>query len=532
MTTDLTRPERKSGIRWMAAIYATHSWTGLIFGWLLFVCCVSGTLVVYKFPVKAWANPAVVSAPADDRYGPDWALAVMRAHVPDAEVGLFAFPSDGYSVHNYTLEAKDETGRTIRYWLNPATGRIQQGLQSDYADFVQRLHANLYLGRPGRWFVGALGVAMTVSLIAGLLFHWRRIGRDLFRLRLNSHSRQAWSDLHKVFGVWALPFYLVVALTGAWLGLETLLTEPGPAPFELTGDGPAEPASIERLLQAARSVAPDLTPTHVNFADFGTEGSTVRVHGTVPGLDLVQDGRTFVVLDATTAQPITVVDPTKQSLWPRVLAMMRPLHYGYFGGGWTEALYFVLGAGSSALVLSGLVVWAERDKRKRLGPAGADRSTAMERLNIGIAGGLLVTLMAMACVTAAARHPQLATVFTGVGDLRYLGTQDPFSGRAMAPELAVFFLLWLICAAALACLRPRRGWRGALTAIAALCLLLPIVSAWSVGGPSADFGRGLGESLGIALVSLVLAAGAGWLASRLTTPSPNRAASPRLPATS
>lgn len=95
MTADVTKPERKSGLRWMAAVYATHSWAGLIFGWLLFVCCVSGTLVVYKSPVKAWANPAVVSAPAEDRYGPDRALAAMRAHLPTAEVRLFAFPNDG-----------------------------------------------------------------------------------------------------------------------------------------------------------------------------------------------------------------------------------------------------------------------------------------------------------------------------------------------------------------------------------------------------------------------------------------------------
>lgn len=109
---------RKS-LRWTASVYAVHSWSGLLFGWLLFVCCVTGTLVVYKFPMKAWANPAIVSTAAVDPLGPDRALALMRAHDPEAKVGLFAFPSDRYSIHSYTMEARGPDGRGFRFVVTP-----------------------------------------------------------------------------------------------------------------------------------------------------------------------------------------------------------------------------------------------------------------------------------------------------------------------------------------------------------------------------------------------------------------------------
>jgi uncharacterized iron-regulated membrane protein len=72
-------------------IYAIHSWTGLIAGWLLFVICLTGTLVVYKFPLKAIANPAFLNASAD-RIGADGALARVRAAKPDERVKVRRLP--------------------------------------------------------------------------------------------------------------------------------------------------------------------------------------------------------------------------------------------------------------------------------------------------------------------------------------------------------------------------------------------------------------------------------------------------------
>ena len=493
------------GKRLTGAIYATHSWTGLIFGWLLFVICVTGTLVVYKFELKAWINPALSETRAADPLGPDRALAALRAHAPDVKVTLFAFPNDNFSIHNYTLDAKDAEGRRFRYWLNPANGRIHKGLQSDFADFVQRLHAGLFMGKTGRWVVGALGVAMALSMVTGLAFHWKKLRRDLFRLRLGSHPRQAFSDLHKAVGVWLLPVHIVVTLTGAWLGLETLLIAGNPPPFELKGSGAGPPASVAKLVDAAEARLPQMTATHMTFANHGAAGSTVRVQGAEPGMRLIQYGKARVFLDAQTATALQSTEGLDEGLGERLLILMRPLHYGYFGGELTKALYFAAGLGSCLMVLSGLLVWAERDRRRRF--ASDPRAiTGLERANAAIAGGFLVALSLAFCLSMVAL--KATDAFGLLGGLHYLKSQDILAGRPITPELPAFFALWAVIGLGLAPLKPGRAWKVVLGAVAGLSLLLPLASAWVVGGFHSDWTRGVGESAGVTVVCGLLSSAA------------------------
>ena len=251
--------------------YSLHSSIGLAFGWLLFAVCLTGTLVVYKFPLKALANPTLVAAPLDDRIGPDGALAAFRMAYAQWQPTVVAFPSDIFSIHQYTVVARTAEGDQNRFWIDPTTSRISVELESGFADFVLRLHANLFLGQPGRWLVGIVGIAMLVSLGTGLWFHWRRLRRDLFNLRLASHGRKALGDLHKLFGVWVLPFHLVIALTGAWLGIESLIgiRASDSNPIVNVGAGVGSPLPIAEIVAKARQLRPDLQPTHVNMTNYG-----------------------------------------------------------------------------------------------------------------------------------------------------------------------------------------------------------------------------------------------------------------------
>ena len=41
------------------ALYAVHSWTGLVFAVLVFVICASGAVAVFGEELDHWANPAL-----------------------------------------------------------------------------------------------------------------------------------------------------------------------------------------------------------------------------------------------------------------------------------------------------------------------------------------------------------------------------------------------------------------------------------------------------------------------------------------
>ena len=75
---------------------------------------------------------------------------------------------------------------------------------------------------PGGILVGLIGVALLSSLISGILAH-PRIFRDAFHLRLGGSKRLQEADFHNRLGVWALPFHIIISLTGAFLGLTTII---------------------------------------------------------------------------------------------------------------------------------------------------------------------------------------------------------------------------------------------------------------------------------------------------------------------
>ncbi len=127
-------------------------------------------------------------------------LASFRDQHPEWRPKVVAFPADIFSIHHYTIVAEDGGGGENRFWVDPTTGRVSQTLESDFADFILRPHANLFLGQPGRWVVGVLGLVMLFSVGTGLWFHWRRVRRDLLHLGLGQHARNAWGDLHKMWG--------------------------------------------------------------------------------------------------------------------------------------------------------------------------------------------------------------------------------------------------------------------------------------------------------------------------------------------
>lgn len=453
--------------------YTIHSWTGLLTGWLLFVICLTGTLVVYKHPLKALSNPNLARVEQVDRLGPDGAMAAFQKAYPEARVTMLAFPQDIYSIHQYSLKAKIGEGKDKRYWVNADNGAVETELQSDFADFIQRLHANLFMGHEGQWFIGLLGVTMAVSLIAGLWFHWPHIRRDLFHLRLGSHRRKAWSDVHKFASVWAFPFLLVIAVTGAWLGIETVVDIPpgNTRPMELEGEGKGSPLPIATLVAKAQQIRPDLTPTHVNFTRYGAGGATMRVQGNQPGYRLVQRGQTMLVFNADTGAHLQTIDRIEQGLGRHVLAMVRPLHYGYFAPPFSEAAYLLLGFACTLVVGSGLFIWAERDRRKRF-PRLPDAVSGMERANAGVMGGLLVSLSLIAVLHSAARMDLAASLFEPVGGLRFLGGQNFSSDKPIAPELWAFLGLWAGSGLLLARSHPLPAWRCALWVTAISCLAL------------------------------------------------------------
>ena len=204
-----------------------HTWTGLMFGWLLFAMFVTGTAAYFQQEISRWMRPELV-ATADPVSATQAALGYLQTRQPDAESWFITPPSARNPVTEVfwqpkkvegqppTRRKRGETSATLDGHGHPVTVRETRG-----GYVLYRFHFDLHYMPVlwARYLVGVAAMFMLVAIVSGIITH-KKIFADFFMLRFGKGQR-SWLDAHNVTAVFALPFYLMITYTG----LVTLATQ-------------------------------------------------------------------------------------------------------------------------------------------------------------------------------------------------------------------------------------------------------------------------------------------------------------------
>jgi uncharacterized iron-regulated membrane protein len=193
----------------MPAINWLHSWSGLLFGWLLFAIFLTGTLTVFHDEITSWMQPELqeMTWGTDQRNG---AVPYVAEITSQAERATRSLPTDGPTV----LQVKLQDRRTFSaQTIDPATGSLVTYRDTQGGDFFYHFHYGLLVGWPGAWTVGIAAIAMLLTLVTGVGIQ-RRITKDVLASRPWSFPQRAWLGLHNLISILVLPFHLVITLTG------------------------------------------------------------------------------------------------------------------------------------------------------------------------------------------------------------------------------------------------------------------------------------------------------------------------------
>ncbi|BAK67409.1 hypothetical protein SLG_27340 [Sphingobium sp. SYK-6] len=357
------------------AVLKGHSGLGLAFAALLYLVCLTGAIAVFANEFYRWENPG---AERMERLSGEAAQAAYREAMARTEGAVehvfILMPSEERPWPTLRVDTEDGTRTT---WIVDSAGRITGELRESWTHFLTRLHINLHLPQSrGIFIVGLSGVALLSSLISGLLAH-PRIFRDAFHLRLGGSRRLQEADLHNRLGVWALPFHLTVSLTGALLGLSTVIIGAiGLAVFQgdtakvyaiFTPPHPAEdkrPAPPIDLRPLFASVAEQAQGARISYliaehpteqgaaAMFEVESDTSRIASSdVYAFD--RAGRLYYEQKAA-----------QNNVGQQILGSLGPLHFGWFGGGIVKIAYALLGLGLTYLAAGGVNIWLARRRDK------------------------------------------------------------------------------------------------------------------------------------------------------------------------
>ena len=368
---------KASAIR-VARSLEAHSLIAVVFGALIYILAVTGTLSVFNHELQRWEQP---DAPEMEQIAPE---AAERA-----ALAVFAAEPQP-TTHLYINSPQEDLPRTVittdtQAFFARADGSIDGREHFPWTQFLLDLHYYLHLPHVlGLTVVGALGVMLLALAISGLIAH-PRIFRDAFALRRGA-GRLTLVDLHNRLGVWTLPFHLSNALTGAILGLASVLAlviaaagfdnDTGAVFAPTFGAEPAADAGPAPMAELARPLAfmaerfPDLDVSHVILHDPGTAGQHTQIIAEHPDRLIFGD---YYLFDPTGSYRgnVGISDGTAGQ---QVTGAVYNVHFGNWGGVPVKLAYLVFGLMLCVIVASGLAIYfAKREARGQPAPrlAGA-----------------------------------------------------------------------------------------------------------------------------------------------------------------
>lgn len=496
------------------AMAALHTWTGLLFGWVLYAMFLTGAASYFHDEISQWMRPelpALLHLPAAS-HAAENAIEQLKVMAPHSTGWDIELPSHRTNV---TTVQWTDGGLPERAILDPLTGDRRESRATQGGELFYYFHFSLhYLPRlAGRWLVGLAAMFMLVALISGVITH-KKIFTHFFTFRPGTGQR-SWLDGHNAASVLGLPFHLVITYTG----LVTLMTLYMPWGADAAFGAQARQKMREVMIASPTMTAPtgslaplaSVVPMVLRAERDWGAGNVGRMVITHPG-----DEAARVLLVRSDRQQVSVAprsmvfDGTNGSLLaqsPDVSPVAQAwgafygLHVARFADRFTRWMLFVVGLIGAAMVGTGLILWVV----KRTGRTRAERGAvaplhqAVAGLNVAVIAGLPA---AMAGYFWANRLIPLA-----------------LPHRADW-EAHVMFILWgLLLLDAL--LRLRRIavlqiWQSQLTLGALLFGLLPVLNAITTG-------RHLGVTLangdwvfaGFDLTALAIAALLGGVAYRL-----------------
>lgn len=393
----------------------SHSWIGLAMAAVLYLVCVSGTLVVFAEYLDRWEQPDVQEFTQIDTAVLNDVYRGLVEQAPDLSGDvLFMLPREGIP--------RASVVSSQGAWLLNQDGSRGAAASSPWTDMLVNLHDHLHL--PATWgliVVSITGVLMVALIISGFLSH-PSIFRDAFHFRRGASPRLQQTDLHNRLSVWAAPFHLVIAATGAYFGVALLMNVIVSSAFfegdseavlaEVFGGPPVleqqvAPVNIARALANLEEIAPEAEPFYVTIEDANSPSQYMLIGAQHHDRLIYAEQYRF----DQDGEYIDNVGYTDGPVGRQALFSVFRLHFGHFGGLPVLFLYALLGIALCVVCVTGVNIWLNKRKHRDLinvvwpgfvwGTPVAIMASALLSLLTGLNATTGFWLVLLCCVVAA-----------------------------------------------------------------------------------------------------------------------------------
>ncbi len=435
-----------------------HSWTGLIFGWLVFAIFLMGSLSYYRHEINLWMQPALAQYEIKQDVAVKTAYQYLQKHAPDAKSWYLTVATAESPVNTMYWEKPD--GGYGNATLDANTGQELKLSATEGGDFFYRFHYQLF-GVPifiGRLIVSLAAFIMLIALVSGIITH-KKIFTDFFTLR-TFKSQRSWLDFHNVSSVLALPFFLTITFTGLAIffylylpwGMQKLypdnpyhiLPKFAKAVSENQSIQPAQNLAIEKLLSQVQQHWGNQTLATMSVKNPNTNQAQITF--------IQQEDRSItrnqaqITLDATTGKVLS--DTRNHSAVATLYAGVYGLHMATFAQPLLRLGLFFSGILGCVMIASGLLLWSLKRQLQNKNTKFHFGHYLVDRLNVA-------TFVGLPCATLAYLYANRLFTVT-ITTINY--------------EIYSFFLVWLMSLIIALITKKQHLWRTQLSIL--FCFVL------------------------------------------------------------
>jgi uncharacterized iron-regulated membrane protein len=345
-----------------------HLYIALITSLPLLLIAVTGIILAFDMYIRALINPQTVANP---NKLPQLTMEVIiaqaqKAH-PDLALHMVVAPKSAW--HSYLIYASKQEGKKrpfYRLYINPYDSDITaiQNRPTLPLTFIKRLHRNLLLGQPGRYFIAANSIALMVVCLVGVYLWWPMRKKTVTRALKKKHRL----SMHNLLGLVALPLLLLIAFTGITVTFKKVIIpfifaithSPDPALEPKSKHKVSSPVIAAQVLKDARERFPNSTISSISLPKANTL-KTYTVQVSEP-FDAHPMGWVKLFYDGNTGEFIAHQDISKQSIAAQYNRLWYPLHTGEIFGFFGAVIWALVCGFLIYLIYSGFLLWNKRRK--------------------------------------------------------------------------------------------------------------------------------------------------------------------------
>lgn len=353
-------------------LFQIHSWIGIKLSILFFIVCFSGTLATLSNEMDWLIYPGLRATESGQRVSYNQLVKAVQKEYPSGHLTYWVMGDEPYLNDIVYVEVD---GQRHYVFVDPVRGEVTGSTTVTFQRFFRDFHYYLFMPfyQIGYFLVLIFAFFLLISM-ATPLFFYKKWWNKLVDLKKGKGNLVLFRSLHRVVGLWGIPFALLISITGIWYFIERT---------NLGAVSDTSNPKAPKLEEKEHQLSEDFSFSYQYDYDKAVELAAreipgLKIGGIVPGDDpenpiylrgkshvpLVRKRANRVYVDPITQEVVGVQKAENSSTIMYLNDIADPLHFGNWGGLTTKILWFFGGLSISGLVLTGIWIALKRKAKQ------------------------------------------------------------------------------------------------------------------------------------------------------------------------